>query len=716
MNRFFRTCSYLLLVGNILLLFLLFFEKQIRVPVWISPFGRLHPALLHLPIGFSVILVIFLLFKKEFEPKSYAFFVKLILVITALTACITALMGLFLSKEGGYDARLLQWHKWIGVGVSLFTYALTWFYEGLLQKTRAMQLLSVGGLLFFILAGHFGAAITHGENYVFEAFETKEKISIFSEDSSMYQAAIVPILEKKCMSCHNDQKIKGELNMSSIAKILKGGKHGALWKAGDTLNSILLKRVYLPIEQKEHMPPKGKEQLTFDEIALLTAWIKEGADMKKAVKNYVPLSKAKALAFKISGGSGEPEKVYGFPEASESALAEVNTPFCVVTPLATGSPALEAEFFVSRKFDRKSLENLSKVQVQLVELSLAKMPVTDTDIALIARFPNLEKLNLNQTDITGSTLDQLVQCKHLSSVALSGTKINKNQLQKLMALPALAEVFVWNTALDSVAIQEFSKKYPKVAIDGGYRADPNEILKLNPPILVNEDFILKKGAPIELKHTLKNVQIHYTLDGKDPDSTTQTIYEKPLVIDNYTQIKAMATKDGWRASDKVGYTFFRSGFVADTAILLTEPKPKYKGRGGKNLVDLKKGPNDNHGDAAWLGYQNNDFVSLVEFKKPVPLTMVTIAYLQRIGSHIMPPASVEVWGGNSEADLKKLQKVIPQQPAKMEEKANLGVNVPVKPGSYKVLKIIVKPLPKLPKWHSDRGKPGWFFVDEILFN
>jgi uncharacterized membrane protein len=715
MNRFFKVCSYLLLVINILLLFLLFFEEKVRIPVWVSPFGRFHPALLHLPIGFSVILVIILLLRKEFEPKSYNSFIKLLLAITALTSCIAALMGFFLSREGGYDAHLLQWHKWTGVGVSLFTYFLAAFYEQMSQKARNMQLLSVGGLILFILAGHFGAAITHGENYVFEAFQTKETALVFSPDSSLYQAAIVPILEKKCMSCHNDQKVKGELNMSSIAKILKGGKHGSLWKAGDTTNSLLLQRIYLPIEQKEHMPPKGKEQLTFEEIALLNAWIKEGADTKKAVKNYVPLSKAKALAFKISGSSGA-EKVYSFSEASENTLKEVNTPFCVVAPLATGSPALEAEFFVSRKFDRKSLENLSKVKEQLVELSLAKMPLQDADITLIARFPNLEKLNLNQTDITGSTLEQLAACKRLSSVALSGTRISKEKIQKLLALPALTEVFVWNTALDSVAIQELSEKFPKVVIDGGYRVNPNEILKLNPPILVNEDFILKKNAPIELKHTLKDVQIHYTLDGTDPDSTTETIYTQPLKIDNYTRIKAMATKDGWRASGKVDYTFFKSTFTADTAILLTQPKPQYMGKGARNLIDLKKGPNDNHGDAAWLGYQNNDFVSLVEFKKPVPLTTVTIAYLKRIGSHIMPPASVEVWGGNSEADLKKLQRVIPEQPKKMEDKANLGINVPVKPGQYKVLKIVVKPLPKLPKWHNDKGKPGWFFVDEILFN
>jgi len=714
MNRFYKVSSYLLLVFNILLIFLLFFEERVKIPVWASPFGRLHPMLLHLPIGFSIILVLVIMLKKEIEPKSYAFFVKLMLIITALTSCIAALMGFFLSREGGYDANLLQWHKWTGVGVSVFTYGLTWFYEVLSQKTKLLQGLSAGGLILFIIAGHYGAAITHGENYVLEAFETKKGAPVFSPDNNLYEAAIVPILEKKCLSCHNDQKVKGELNMSSVEKILKGGKHGALWKAGDTLNSLLLQRVHLPLEQKEHMPPKGKEQLTFEEIALLSTWIQEGANMKKLVKEYPEASKTRALASKIAGG-GKTEKSYAFKEASESTLAEVNTPFCVVAPLANGSPALEAAFFVSRKFDRKSLENLAKVKEQLVELSLSKMPVKDEDIKLIAQFANLEKLNLNQTDITGNTLEQLAQSKKLGSVTLSGTKVGKTQLQKLMTLPALKEVFVWNTSLDSLAIQEFAKKYPSVVFDAGYKENPDEILKVNPPILINEDFILKKGVPIEFKHTLRNVKIHYTLDGTDPDSTTENIYTKPLVVGNYTRIKAVATKDGWRASSIVSYVFFRSSFVADTAILLTQPKPEYAGSGAKTLLDLKKGPSDNHRDAAWLGYQQEDFVSLLKFRKPTPLTMVTIAYLLRTGPHIMPPQTVEVWGGNSEADLKRLQRVVPEQPDKIQ-RDNLGINVPIKPGEYKVIKVIVKPLPKLPKWHPDKGKPGWFFVDEILFN
>lgn len=714
MNRFFKACSYLLVVFNVLLVFLLLFEEKVQIPVWLSPLGRMHPMLLHLPIGFVFVLIVFSLFKKEFEPKSYEFFMKLMLSLTALTAAVAAVMGFFLSREGGYDEKLLQWHKWTGIGVSLFTYGLLWVYDNLSQKTNLVQIMSFTCLILIILAGHFGAEITHGEDYIFEAFQEKNNKVAIADNASMYEAAIFPILEAKCLACHNDQKVKGELNMSSIEKILKGGKHGDLWKAGDTLNSLLLKRAYLPLEEKEHMPPKGKPQLTTTELALLSAWINEGANTKKAFNDFPATSPTKKLALQTVGNTQE--KTYDFSAASESTLKEINTPFCSVVPLATGSPALEAEFFVSKKFDKKSLENLSKVSQQLVVLSLAKMPVKDEDIALIAKFPNLEKLNLNQTDITGNTLDQLAACKHLSSIALAGTKITKEQFKKLANLPALAEVFVWNTALDSLAIKELATQYPKITINRGFVENPDEILKLNAPTLVNEDFILKKNVPVELKHTLKNVQIHYTLDGTDPDSTTQTIYEKPLFIDNYTRIKAMATKDGWRASDRVSYTFFKSGVSADTAILLTPPNPKYTGKGGQVLIDLKKGPVDNFQDASWLGYRENEFVGLMMFKNPVLLSSITISYLQKIDSFIMPPAEIEVWGGSSETDLRKLQKILPQQPDKMKERANLGIIVPIKAGNYKVIKIIARPVKKLPKWHPSKGQPAWFFTDEILFN
>ena len=50
--------------------------------------------------------------------------------------------------------------------------------------------------------------------------------------------------------------------------------------AGDPASSELLKRVHLPEEDKEHMPPKGKTPLTDDETAVLAWWIEAGASRR----------------------------------------------------------------------------------------------------------------------------------------------------------------------------------------------------------------------------------------------------------------------------------------------------------------------------------------------------------------------------------------------------------------------------------------------------
>jgi hypothetical protein len=715
MNRFLKITSYLLLIFNILLVFLLIFESKVSLPLAMNPLGRMHPLLLHIPIGFSVFLVLVFLFRKEFDSVTFQKISQLLLTLTGLSLSIVALMGFFLSQEGGFDENILNFHKWSGAAVSVFCYGLILFYDKI--KFYANSSGSWTLLAIMALAGHFGASITHGENYLFEPFQSKETKVVFTENSSLYAASVYPILEAKCISCHNDKKIKGELNMTTIDKIVKGGKNGAIWKAGDALQSHVIQRANLPIDDKKHMPPRGKTQLTTEEIVILTSWINEGADLKKAIKDYETNSKSKALAMSTIKSNSEikSEKIYSFSAASESDILDVNTAYCTVIPLANESPALQADFYVSKKFELKNLENLSKVKDQLVILNLAKMPIKDEDISIISKFPNLEKLTLNQTEITGKTLDQLKNCKNLSSISLSGTKISKTDLEKLASMPSLKEIFVWDTPIDLASLNDLSKKYPKINFEKGAIIDEKEILKLNPPILVNEEFVIKGNTAITLKHNLRNVKIHYTVDGTEPDSTTKTIYTKPLVANGATKLKAIATKEGWYASRKINYYFFKSTYTPDSVYLLNLPDPKYAKQGYKALIDLKKGVVDNT-DMAWLGYRETSFSAIFEFKEAKSLKDVTVSFLKKIDSYIMPPATIEIWAGDTKNDLKLLQKNAPIQPLKSESSEVIGISLPMNGTKYKFVKVVANPVKKLPVWHSGKGQKGWVFIDEILFN
>ncbi len=84
------------------------------------------------------------------------------------------------------------------------------------------------------------------------------------------------ILENKCLECHNPNKIKGKLLMDSAAALLKGGAAGPALVAGKPDDSEMIKRVILPKDHDDIMPPKGGP-LSANEIDVLKRWIAEGA-------------------------------------------------------------------------------------------------------------------------------------------------------------------------------------------------------------------------------------------------------------------------------------------------------------------------------------------------------------------------------------------------------------------------------------------------------
>ncbi len=705
-----RISSYLLLSLNIFLLFLLFFRETVQLPIVLEWVGRGHVLFLHLPIGFICLLPILYWIRKELSPELFEKLFLFFLNLCGISAAISGILGFFLSKEGGYDEQILCLHQYLGVFTSVIVYLFVLFF----YKIQSSKLLYVVLLVFIsvILTGHFGGAITHGEAFLWEKIQNpaaKEE----NLNRSAFELAVLPIIKEKCQNCHNDKKSKGGLNLTDVSKILKGGKNGPLWKVGDALNSHIIERANLPLDDKKHMPPKGKPQLTKEEMAILSAWINEGASIKKKISEYGEKSLFKSLIAKQN--TETTTLSYEFAAASESNLGAVNTPFCTVFPLASNSPALHADFFVSKKFDRKSLENLSKVSTQLVSLNLSKMPVKDEDLPLIAKLENLERLNLNQTNISGKNLNLLKELQQLQSLSLAGTPIAIGHLQEILSLPKLKELYLWNTGVSEGQLTDLKKKYSKISFNVGVKDNPEEKLTLNPPILKNENFIIKGNTGVELKHTLKNVDIRYTLDGSDPDSTTQTIYQKPIVIHEYTVLKALATKNNWLASKQVNYRFFRSNFTPNESQMLSPPNPKYQGLGAKSLIDLKKGQTDNFQENSWIGFREEKMNVLFSFSDKIKINGLTISYLQKMDSYIMPPEYVEVWGGDSPSSLTLLKKIPLQMPLKMEPNANLGINIPLPESKMKYYRLLIKPIAVLPKWHPGKGDKAWFFVDEVFF-
>ena len=700
---------------NSLLLFFLIFEPRIVLPGWLQVFGRMHPLALHFPIVLVLLYAVMLIFfpsrlRKEYWYVSAA---NAILLAAAVTASITALMGFALSRGEGYDPDALALHKWTGVFIPFFLHFLFAIRNKLLANVFIARALALGITVLISFAGHHGAIITHGENFILAPITPvlTRTVPPF-EDAYVYADLVQPILENKCMSCHNSKKSKGELIMDTRELFMKGGKEGVPWDTTREDLGILMARIHLPLEEKEHMPPKGKPQLDEEEKFILHEWITRGANFEGKFTDLLPSDTLYAIGkSKLPSGSVEN---YDFAAASESVVNDLNTNTRVVVPLALGSPALSVTFYNSSKFTIQSLKELEPVADNIVQLNLEKMKVKDEDLAIISHFKNLRKLNLNFTEVTGKTLEQLKPLAFLKSISLTGSPVEYTEIRKLHDFPKLKEVYLWSTPAASQDFSELENSNKNISWFTGFNGD-SVVLQLTPPILENEEEIIVDPIALKLKHYIKGTVMRYTLNGKEPDSVSSPVYKPGIILDSNVTVKAKAFKPGWISSDVMEYHFYKRKFVPDSIQLLTSTNDRFKGEKGRTIIDGEKLSFDIN-SGKWLGFDKEPFEAVLRFEEPVKTDHVTLRTMSDIGAWIFPPTKIEVWGGNEINKMMLLTTIRPKQPDTIESREIVPYECRFRPVSVKYMKLVARPVRSMPHWHPDKGKHAYFFVDEIFVN
>lgn len=264
-------------------------------------FGRLHPLLVHLPIGMLVALAALEIaawlprFKNANASSGF------LIALAAPLAVITAICGWLLSLAGGYDATLLEWHKWLGTATAAGCVVSAILYQRRKFNTYRVSLFVTVALV--TVAGHLGGSLTHGSDYLtrYAPWPLKELLGGAGKKKSssvpsvkdpqqlpVFAGIIAPLFENKCVNCHGAAKSKGDLRLDSFAAVMKGGEDGVVVKPGNAAGSEMMRRVLLPEDTDDHMPPGGKPQLTTDEIALLKWWIDTGASGSNTVAELQP--------------------------------------------------------------------------------------------------------------------------------------------------------------------------------------------------------------------------------------------------------------------------------------------------------------------------------------------------------------------------------------------------------------------------------------------
>ena len=145
----------------------------------------------------------------------------------------------------------------------------------------------------------------------------------FAREKTTYDDHVSPIFQQSCLNCHNPDKTKGGLDLSSFAASLKGSSGGKIVEPGD-VGSTLISAVQQTAEKK--MPPEG-DKLSNDQIGVLKRWIEDGLLENKSSSARKP-SKPK---FETTQRSDPAAKPAGPPPMPEHLLLE--------PPVVTTRPA-----------------------------------------------------------------------------------------------------------------------------------------------------------------------------------------------------------------------------------------------------------------------------------------------------------------------------------------------------------------------------------------
>jgi len=136
-----------------------------------------------------------------------------------------------------------------------------------------------------------------------------------AQDKVTYQDHILPLVETHCSKCHNPDKLKGDLDLTSFNGTIKGGGSGQVVISGNPDSSKLWKAIMHAEEPT--MPPNKK--LADKELDVFKKWIAGGLLENSGSKAIV--SSKPAMDLTVKAGAGKPEGPIPMP--SELALDPV---------------------------------------------------------------------------------------------------------------------------------------------------------------------------------------------------------------------------------------------------------------------------------------------------------------------------------------------------------------------------------------------------------
>ena len=686
--------------------------------------GKFHPLVLHLPIG-SLLMTFLLLVVSRYQKVGLEKAIRIGVDFSFAGALMAALMGCLLSLDEAYDFNSLKFHFWAGIITLILSFSLC-----ILHRTKGKENLFFGSYLLTLLAltvaGHKGGQITHGEDYLSTAALFEEPIMVVQKDSVDYYKEVVHLIfEDKCVSCHNSNKSKSELRLDRYDLILIGGERGSIFDSQNPNESRLIRYINLPKEDKLHMPPKNKSQLSEKEKWLLTDWVNSGAYLKEG---KVSLLKNEDLESNVLSFLGADKQVRA---AGRGDLVKLLASGFRIKPNALHDNLLRIKYMKSR-LTSDHLKTLLKVKKQLVELDVSNTNFDDEMATILLDFPRLKHLRLDQTQISDDALSFL-KSTALEVLNLCNTKVTYQGVQNLLKVKPPKTVYAWNTAIDRDQQNQLASIAPSL-IHFGTADLFSERLNLSPPELHNVNVIFEDTISVVFeKSQVKNINIHYTLDGSEPDENAP-VYMAPILLNDSKMLKAKSIKKGWIDSALFEQMIFKNsnqiiGYKVNNDLDKSFSISHHVNFTFKDnqsvLFDGKKGKRVYRGTSiedakTWLGVVEEDLEIEVKLKDADQINYITLSMLENHDMRTVFPKKIEVYGKLAQGKYKLLNFLdIPVQQNPDERISYFkDFTLAVDLKGYDEVKVVGVghgKFPDAPVYRRLIKRNAWIFADEIIF-
>ncbi|MGJ8724007.1 MAG: DUF2231 domain-containing protein [Roseibacillus sp.] len=495
---------------------------------WMLWLGDLHVLVLHVPIG----LFVYVLAMEFFGILSFGKFkpqLRGALFLTAISGIVAVGFGYLHFLRGDYGNAPLEFaaegnrmgmHMWLSIMFVAFVVlafvSKMWAHH---QKKWSpfYPLFIIVAAVSMGIGAHKGGEMVHTDKDIagdFMKLKNGEPLGVAEDEVTklpavtdipanerlVYSQVVKPILYGKCWECHapaelnplGKKKIKGGLEMTSVAKLLEGGKGGEDFPTlipGNSKDSEMIVRVHLDLDDDEFMPT-GKEDepemhLTDGEKRILAWWIdstplidEEGDKPLSEVAGYETIL-ADVEAFKPAREAAseelpaeDAEKKEEEPKVSRrDQVEEAKGAIDKVMPGALTFSSKDSEdlFFTAvsqgKDFSDEGLAKLEPVSGAIVDLDVKKTAVTDEGMKSVATMINLKKLMLNETKVTDAGLKTLAVLPNLESLSLFGTDVTDEGIAELAKTATLKNVYLSNTKVTKAGVEELSKNLPEAKVE-----------------------------------------------------------------------------------------------------------------------------------------------------------------------------------------------------------------------------------------------------------